>query len=97
MAIIWESGLRGINMNIKVLGSGCIKCQTLDKLVREAVREMRIDAEIEYSQDKVKILDYNVKAFPALVINGIVKSAGRVLDKNEVKQMITDALNDGAK
>ncbi len=84
-------------MNIKVLGAGCIKCQTLDKLVRETVREMKIDAEIEYILDKAKILDYNVKSFPALVINDIVKSAGRVLDNNEIKQIITDALRDGAK
>lgn len=79
-------------MEIKVLGPGCNKCHVLDKLVREAVQEMRIDANIEYVQDMVKIMDYNIMSTPALVINDVVKCSGRVPDKNEIKTMINDAL-----
>ncbi len=79
-------------MEIKVLGPGCNKCHTLDKLVREAVQEMHVDANIEYVQDMIKIIDYNIMSTPALMINDVVKCSGRVPDKNEVKAMISAAL-----
>lgn len=79
-------------MEIKVLGPGCANCRTLDKLVRETVKEMRIEANIEHIQDLVKILDYNIISTPALVINEEVKSSGRVPNKTEIKQMINKAM-----
>jgi len=84
-------------MEIKVLGPGCANCQTLDKLVRETVKEMRIEANIEHIQDLVKILDYNIISTPALVINEEVKSSGRVPHKAEIKQMINKAMAGGSK
>ena len=79
-------------MNIKVLGPGCAKCKTLDKLVRETVGEMKVDADVEYIQDMAKILDYNIISTPALVIDEQVKVAGRVPDKKEIARMIEDTL-----
>ena len=84
-------------MEIKVLGPGCANCQTLDKLVRETDKEMRIEANIEHLQDLVKILDYNIISTPALVINEEVKSTGRVPNKAEIKQMINKAIAGGSK
>ena len=84
-------------MNTKVLGPGCGKCHTLDKLVRETVKEMQIDANVEYIQDMVKILDYNIMSTPALVINNGVKYSGRVPNKAEIKQMINSVLAGGLK
>jgi small redox-active disulfide protein 2 len=82
-------------MKIKVLGPGCAKCHTLDKLVRETVKEMQIDAEVEYIQDMLKILDYNIMSTPALIIDEQVKSSGRVPNKGEIQKMISSALAGG--
>lgn len=79
-------------MNIKVLGPGCARCKTLDRLVRETVSEMKLDADVEYIQDMARILDYNIISTPALVINEEVKVAGRVPDKKEIARMIDDTL-----
>jgi small redox-active disulfide protein 2 len=83
--------LRGDDMNIKILGPGCSKCHTLDKTVREAVKELNIDATVEYIQDMVKILDYPILTTPGLVINEEVKLYGRVPSKPEVIKLIREA------
>jgi small redox-active disulfide protein 2 len=82
-------------MNIKVLGPGCAKCHSLDKLVREVVKELKIDTEVEYIQDMGKILEYPILITPGLVINEEVKCSGSVPSKEEVKQFITDTLGEG--
>ena len=79
-------------MDIKVLGPGCAKCHTLDKLVRETVNEMQIDANIEYIQDMIRIIDYKIMSTPAIMIDDVVKCSGRVPDKNEIKTIISAAL-----
>ena len=56
-------------MNIKILGPGCPKCKTLEKVTREAVDELGIEATIEKVEDIVKIMEYNVMHTPVLVIN----------------------------
>ena len=78
-------------MNIKVLGPGCAKCHTLDKLVREVVKELGIDATVDYIQDMRKILDYPILTTPALVINEEVRCSGRVPSKAEITQWISAA------
>jgi len=52
-------------MNIKVLGPGCAKCHTLDKMVREVVKELNSDATVDYIQDMRKILEYPILTTPA--------------------------------
>jgi len=84
-------------MIIKVLGPGCAKCHSLDKLVREVVQELKIDAQVEYIQDMGKILEYPILITPGLVINEEVKCSGSVPGKEKVKQLITDALNEETK
>jgi small redox-active disulfide protein 2 len=79
-------------MKIKVLGPGCAKCHTLDKLVREVVQELNIDAQVEYIQDMRKILEYPILITPGLVINEEVKSSGCVPNKAQIRQFVTDAL-----
>lgn len=80
-------------MKIKVLGPGCAKCHSLDKLVREVVQELDIDAQVEYIQDMGKILEYPILITPGLVINEELKCSGSVPGKEEIKQLIIDALN----
>jgi small redox-active disulfide protein 2 len=79
-------------MDIKVLGPGCARCHALDKLVREVVKEMGIEARVDYIQDMKKILEYPILTTPGLVINEEVVCSGRVPSKAEITQMINIAL-----
>lgn len=76
-------------MEIKVLGTGCSKCKTLEKLTREAVAELGILAEIEKVEDIYKIMSYGVMSTPALVINQKVAVSGRVPSVAEIKDLIS--------
>ena len=84
-------------MNIKVLGPGCAKCHTLDKLVREVVKETNTDATVDYIQDMRKILDYPILTTPGLVINGEVVCSGRVPSKQEITKWINAEIAKGSK
>ena len=75
-------------MEIKILGTGCPKCKTLEKVTREAVAETGIEATIEKVEDIVKIMGYNIIHTPALVINGKVVLSGQVQTVNQVKEII---------
>jgi small redox-active disulfide protein 2 len=75
-------------MNIKVLGSGCAKCKTLEKITREAVDQLQIDATIEKIEDIQKIVEYGVMFTPALVVDGEVLVKGRVPKLDEVKSLL---------
>lgn len=75
-------------MNIKILGTGCPKCKTLEKTTRDAVAEMGISAEIEKVEDIVKIMNYGIMHTPGLVINEKVVLSGRVPSMNEIKEVL---------
>jgi len=72
-------------MEIKVLGPGCPRCQQTEKIVKEVVAETGVDARIEKVTDAMKIAGYGVFGTPAVVIDGEVKSVGKIPDKEEVK------------
>jgi len=80
-------------MNIKVLGPGCARCHALEKTVREVVSELQINATVEEIKDMKKMLEYPILTTPGLVINEQVVSSGQVLGKNEVTQLIVNALD----
>ena len=71
-------------MNIKVLSSGCCKCENLLEAVKTAVAEKGINAEIEYITDMAKIMEYGIMSTPALMVDNKVVSMGRVLKAKEV-------------
>ena len=75
-------------MNIKVLGTGCAKCKTLEKITRDAVAETGITAEIEKVEDIVKIMGYGVMNTPALVINQKVVLSGHIPTMTEIKELL---------
>ena len=77
-------------MEIKILGPGCPKCKTLEKITREVVNEMGITAEISKEEDIVKIMNYGIMHTPGLVINGKVVLSGRVPSLKEVKEILTN-------
>jgi len=75
-------------MEIKVLGSGCAKCQRTEKIVRDAVQESGVDVDIEKVTDIMEIAKYGVFGTPAVVVDNEVKSVGKIPDKNEIKKWI---------
>ena len=75
-------------MDIKILGSGCTNCKKLMENTQKAVQELNIEANIEKIDDFKEIMQYGVMMTPALVINGEVKSTGKVLKPEEIKKML---------
>jgi small redox-active disulfide protein 2 len=78
-------------MEIKVLGPGCKKCNTLADATKKAIEELSVEANIEKVDDMVKILAYGVMSTPALVINEKVVVSGKVPTIAEIKEMIEKA------
>lgn len=78
-------------MEIKVLGTGCAKCKQLEKVVREAVAEMGLDAEVEKVTELTDIMSYGIMSTPGLVVNGEVRLAGRLPKLAEVKSILERA------
>ncbi|OIO19390.1 MAG: hypothetical protein AUJ37_02795 [Candidatus Magasanikbacteria bacterium CG1_02_41_34] len=76
-------------LNIKILGTGCPNCITLEHNTRQAVAELQLDAVIDKITDIESIMGYGVMSTPALVVNEEVQSAGRVSDVEEIKIMLT--------
>ena len=79
-------------MNIKTLGPGCANCQKLEKMVREVVKELAIDASIEEVKDIKKIMNYHILTTPGLAINEELVCSGKVPSKAEVTQFIINGL-----
>lgn len=71
-------------MRIKILGSGCAKCNRLEQLTRDALAELGLVAEIEHVRDIDKIMAYPVMTTPALVIDEQVRVAGHLPGKAEI-------------
>lgn len=80
-------------MDIKVLGPGCHKCHELDKRTREVVKELGLDVSVEYVQDVIKLVEYSILFPPGLIINGKLISSGKLLSKEEIKDIIVSAMN----
>ena len=70
-------------MDIKVLGPGCPKCSQTEKVVREAITEAGVDAQIEKITDTMEIAGYGVFGTAAVVVDGEVKSVGKIPKKQE--------------
>jgi small redox-active disulfide protein 2 len=77
-----------MNMEIKILGTGCPRCKTLEKTVINALVEMDIAADVSKVEDIVKIMGYGIMHTPGLVINGKVVLSGRLPSTEEVKEII---------
>ncbi len=78
----------GEQMNIEILGAGCAKCKTLEKNVRQAVHELGIQADIKKVEDITEIMKYGVMATPAIVVDGEVRSSGKLLDIEMIKKLL---------
>jgi small redox-active disulfide protein 2 len=71
-------------MKLQILGTGCPRCKALEANAKVAVSELKIDAEVEKVTDIESIAAMGVMMTPALAIDGTVKSAGRVLTKEQI-------------
>lgn len=71
-------------MLIKILGSGCAKCNRLEQLTRDAVAELGLDATFEHVKEMDKIIAYPIMTTPALVVNEQVLVSGRIPSKDEL-------------
>lgn len=88
----WQKQKRlSLALGVKVLGSGCGKCKTLENATREALVELGMDTTIDHVTDFSQIAAYGVMTTPALVVDGKVVSYGKVLTKKEAKTIIADA------
>lgn len=72
-------------MEIKILGPGCAKCHQVEKIVKEAVAETGATADIEHVTDFKRIAEYGVFSTPSVVVDGEVKSVGKIPKKDEIK------------
>ncbi len=79
-------------INIKVLGSGCVNCVTLEKLCKEVVAENGIEAEIEKVTDYKDIMSYGIMSTPGLVLNGKIVHSGKLPTKSTLTHWLMNAL-----
>ena len=78
-------------MEIKVLGTGCAKCKTLEEKIRKVVMENKIDATISKVSDLPEIMKYGIMMTPGIVIDEKVVHYGSVPNENDILRMINEA------
>ncbi len=76
-------------MEIKILGTGCPKCKTLEKATREVVEKAGIQATITKVEDIMKIMEYGILHTPGLVVDGKVIFSGRVPSNKELTDLLS--------
>jgi small redox-active disulfide protein 2 len=76
-------------MEIKILGTGCAKCKSLEKLTREVVEKNRIQATIVKVEDITEIMKYHIMSTPALVVNEKVEIKGYVPSATEIIKVLS--------
>jgi small redox-active disulfide protein 2 len=75
-------------MKIEILGSGCAKCKSVEKLVRNIVEELGIQADIVKVEDLQEIVNRGIMMTPAVFIDGEAKIVGRVPTAEELKKLL---------
>lgn len=75
-------------MNVKVLGGGCCKCETLLANAKEAVAKVGVEAEVEYITDFSVIASYGIMSTPALIVDDKIVSMGKVLKSSEIEKFL---------
>ena len=75
-------------MKIEIFGPGCSRCKKLEENAREAVKKMKVKADIAKVTDMDKIIECGVMMTPALVIDGEVMSSGRIPEVEEIEKWL---------
>lgn len=77
-------------MNIKILGTGCPNCQKLEANTKQALEELKMEANIEKVTEIQDILSYGVMGMPALVVDEKVEVSGKIPDISEIKTILSE-------
>jgi small redox-active disulfide protein 2 len=77
-------------LTIRILGPGCMYCERLASETMSAVAELQLAADVEHVRDPVAISKYGVLATPALIINGQIRSSGRVPSREKIKKWLEE-------
>ncbi|MEJ2563313.1 MAG: thioredoxin family protein [Anaerolineales bacterium] len=80
-------------LTIKILGSGCANCKQVEKIARNIVDEMALEAVVSKVTDYAEITRYDILSTPGLVVNEKVVCSGRIPTKAEVTTWLVDALD----
>jgi small redox-active disulfide protein 2 len=73
---------------LQILGTGCAKCQTLTHNAEAAAKSLGIPYELEKVTEIPAIMKFGVMSTPALVVDGVVKSQGRLLTPEQIKPLL---------
>lgn len=76
-------------MKIEILGTGCTKCKALEEAVKKAVAQIGGFHEVKKVEDIVEIMNYGVISTPALVVDGEVKSVGKLLSVDDIVKILS--------
>ncbi|QKJ27929.1 thioredoxin family protein (Thioredoxin_3 domain) [Aliarcobacter cibarius] len=76
-------------MKIEILGTGCSKCKALEEATRKAVAQIGGFHEIVKVEDMIEIMNYQIMSTPALVVDGEVKSAGKLLSVDDIVKILS--------
>ncbi|AZL53203.1 thioredoxin family protein [Aliarcobacter skirrowii] len=76
-------------MKIEILGTGCTKCKALEEAVKKAVAQTGGFHEVKKVEDIVEIMNYGVMSTPALVVDGEVKSVGKLLSVDDIVKILS--------
>jgi small redox-active disulfide protein 2 len=76
-------------MKVQILGTGCQKCRTLTANAEAAVQELGLNAQIEKIEDIQDIAAMGVALTPALAVDGVVKSSGRLLSVSQISKLLS--------
>ena len=79
-------------MEIRILGTGCPRCEQLEKRTINVLADLGVAADVQKVKDLKSIASYGVLSTPGLVINRKVKSAGRIPSADEIKSWIQEEL-----
>ena len=75
-------------MKLQVYGTGCGKCNMLEKAAKDAVKELGVDAEVVKVSDINEIVEAGILATPGFAVDGEIKSMGRIPSADEIKKWI---------
>ncbi len=83
-------------MQIQVLGSGCPNCKKLFEQTKQAVAELKLNAQVEYSNDIQKIIELGAMSSPVLAVDNKIALAGQVPDVEKIKKILTKCVSIGS-
>ncbi len=87
-----KSAVASGDHRVKILGSGCARCNRLEEATINALKELGLESDVDHVREYEDIMAYGVMSLPALVIDGKVVSAGKILSVQEAKEIITASL-----